>query len=156
MLTGIRHKAVLVLGCLLVAVALACGGGPPEAEIEATVEARVEEALEVTCDQFLGDKHFTWNVQVQLGDSLLVTLCSNPTTGFQWSESAQISDESILEQMDHSFTPPEEGTPGAAGKEEWSLKALKKGTSTVLLEYSRPWEGGEKGEWTITANVVVD
>ena len=97
-----------------------------------------------------------WNVQVQLGDSLRVTLCSNPTTGFQWSEPAQISDESILEQMDHSFTPPEEGTPGAAGREEWSLKALRKGTSTVLLEYSRPWEGGEEGEWSLTATVVVD
>jgi hypothetical protein len=44
MVTGIRHTAVLVLGCLLVAVALAaCGGGPSEAEIEATVVARIEE-----------------------------------------------------------------------------------------------------------------
>ena len=42
MVTGIRHKAVLVLGCLLVAVVMACGGGPSEAESEATVEARVE------------------------------------------------------------------------------------------------------------------
>jgi inhibitor of cysteine peptidase len=156
MLVGMRNKALLLLGCLLFALVIASCVGPFEAGIDATVEARVEEALEVTCDQFLGDKHFTWNVQVQLGDSLLVTLCSNPTTGFQWSESARISDESILEQMDHSFTPPEEGTPGAAGKEEWSLKALKKGTSTVLLEYSRPWEGGEKGEWSLTATVVVD
>ena len=125
-------------------------------QIHATVDARVEEAIEVTCDQFLGEKHFTWNVQVQLGDSLLVTLCSNSTTGFQWSKSAQITDESILEQIDHSFIPPEEGTPGAAGKEEWSLKALKKGTSTVLLEYNRPWEGGEKRAWSLTVAVVVD
>ena len=43
-MTGMRHKAVLVLGCLLVAVALAaCGGGPSEAEIEATVVARIDE-----------------------------------------------------------------------------------------------------------------
>ena len=43
-MTGMRHTAVLVLGCLLVAVALAaCGGGPSEAEIEVTVVARIEE-----------------------------------------------------------------------------------------------------------------
>ena len=43
MVTGIRHKAVLVLGCLLIVMALAaCGGGPSEADIGATVEARVE------------------------------------------------------------------------------------------------------------------
>ncbi len=42
--------------------------------------------------------------------------------------------------------------------ERWEtegFKALKKGSSTIYLEYSRPWEGGEKGEWTCTVNVVV-
>ena len=48
MVTGIRHTAVLVLGCVLLALALsACGGTPqptpaPTPDIEATVEARVE------------------------------------------------------------------------------------------------------------------
>jgi hypothetical protein len=32
---------VLVLGFVLVAVVTACGGGPSEADIEATVEVRV-------------------------------------------------------------------------------------------------------------------
>ena len=43
MLSGMRHTAVLVLGCLLVALVMACGGGPSEAEIEATVVARIDE-----------------------------------------------------------------------------------------------------------------
>ena len=44
MLAGIRHTAVLLLGLVLVAVALsACGDGPSEAEIEATVVARIDE-----------------------------------------------------------------------------------------------------------------
>ena len=44
MLTGIRHTVVLLLGCLLLTLALAaCGGGPSEGEIEATVVARIEE-----------------------------------------------------------------------------------------------------------------
>jgi serine protease DegQ len=43
-MTGVKHTVVLVLGCVLFAVALvACGGGPSEAEIEATVESRIEE-----------------------------------------------------------------------------------------------------------------
>jgi len=42
MLAGMRHTAIL--GCMLFVVTLAaCGGGPSEAEIEATVEARTEE-----------------------------------------------------------------------------------------------------------------
>ena len=45
MLAGIRHKALVALGCLLLAVALAaCVGTPdPMVDIEATVEARIEE-----------------------------------------------------------------------------------------------------------------
>ena len=42
--TGMRHKAVLVLGCGLLAVVIACGGGPSEADIDATVEIKVEVA----------------------------------------------------------------------------------------------------------------
>jgi hypothetical protein len=39
MLASIRHKALLVLGCVLLAVMLAaCGGRPSEADIEARVE----------------------------------------------------------------------------------------------------------------------
>lgn len=114
------------------------------------------ESLEITCDRFFENKHFTWNTQVQPGDSLFITLCSNPTTGFQWSQAAQISDENILELIGQGFTPPKKTAPGAAGTEDWTFKALKSGTSTVLLEYSRPWDGGEKGEWTLTATVVVN
>ncbi|SVA76048.1 uncharacterized protein METZ01_LOCUS128902, partial [marine metagenome] len=25
-----------------------------------------------------------------------------------------------------------------------------------VWEYSRPWAGGEKGEWSVTATVIVD
>lgn len=84
-----------------------------------------------------------------------MTLCSNPTTGFQWSESAKISDQTMLRQAAHKFVPPEGDVPGAAGQEVWTFKAPKKGTATLSMEYSRLWEGGEKGEWTFKLTVVV-
>mgnify|MGYP000695777285 CR=1 FL=1 len=44
MLVGMRHTAVLVLGCVAVALVVACGGTPqptptPTLDVEATVEA---------------------------------------------------------------------------------------------------------------------
>ncbi|MCL0099854.1 hypothetical protein M1O55_03175 [Dehalococcoidia bacterium] len=44
MLAGMRHKAVLLLGCSLLAVVMAAcdGSGSPELDIEATIEARIE------------------------------------------------------------------------------------------------------------------
>ena len=117
-------------------------------------------SVEVSCDDFMKLQHISKEVEVAVDGSLTVTLCSNPSTGFQWSESAQISDQTILQQTGHEFLPPEgendqPPAPGTPGKEVWTFKALKKGTSTISLEYSRPWEGGEKGEWTFVLTVVV-
>ncbi len=117
-------------------------------------------SVEVSCDDFYKNQHISKAVQVAAGDSFTVDLCSNPSTGFQWSESAQISDQTVLQQTDHKLVPPEvkgdkPPAPGTPGKEIWTFKALKKGTSTISLEYSRPWEGGEKGEWTFALTVNV-
>jgi inhibitor of cysteine peptidase len=113
-------------------------------------------SVAVSCDDFGTQRHISKEVTVAVGNSFTVSLCSNATTGFQWSESAQIGDPTVVQQTDHKFVSPEtEGPIGAPGNEVWTFKALKKGTSTIYLEYGRPWEGGEKGEWTFNLTVVV-
>ena len=61
----------------------------------------------------------------------------------------------IIEQTNHKYTAPNTDVPGAAGKEEWMFKAVEKGKTTIEMEYSRPWEGGEKGGWTFKLTVDV-
>jgi len=112
-------------------------------------------SLDISCDDFRAQQHISKEVTAAVGDSFTVALCSNATTGFQWSESAQISDSTVVQQTDHKFVSPDTELVGAPGKEVWTFKGLKKGTSTISLEYSRPWEGGEKGEWALNLNVVV-
>ena len=116
--------------------------------------------VEVTCDEFNDNNHIEQMLEVHLGETEIfeVKLCSNPTTGFKWSENAQISDTAVLVQENHKFIGPESEPPpppGTPGQEVWTFKALKEGSSTIVFEYSRPWEGGEKGEWTCTVNVIV-
>jgi inhibitor of cysteine peptidase len=100
-------------------------------------------------------------IQMATGSILQVGLNSNPTTGFKW-ELIQISDASVLEKVSDKFETPmikqKEGSPpivGAGGKEFWQFKALKKGTAAISMEYSRPWEGGEKGVNKFNLTVVV-
>ncbi len=117
-------------------------------------------SVEVSCDDFGEQQHISKQAEVAVGDSFTVILCSNPSTGFQWTESAQISDQTVLEQTAHKVVAPEAKgdeppAPGTPGQEVWTFKALKKGTSSVSMEYSRPWEGGEKGAWTFNLSVVV-
>jgi inhibitor of cysteine peptidase len=111
----------------------------------------------VSCDAFNQQPHPTKHMSITSGDSFAVTLCSNATTGYQWSESAQISDPSVVQQLSHeTLAPPNTSVVGTPGSEMWTFKALKKGTSTIHLEYSRPWEGGEKGTWTFDLDVTVN
>ncbi len=142
-------KSKLILMCAMVAISLslfACFPTPKQVSVEASA------------DDLMKLQHISQEVEVAVDGSLTVTLFSNPTTGFLWSESAQISDQTVLEQTDHKFVPPPERPEpvvGEAGKEVWTFKALKKGTSTISMEYSRPWEGGEKGAWTFVLIVIV-
>ena len=112
-------------------------------------------SAEVPCDEFMNTGNVTRELEVNAGDLFTVALCSNPTTGFQWSETAQIGDAAIAEQTGHRFIPPGEQLIGAAGQEIWTFQALQPGTTTIAMEYSRPWEGGEKAEWTFGLTVTV-
>ena len=114
--------------------------------------------VEVSCDEFYRNNHISQMLEVQGGETFQVKLCSNPSTGFQWLEEAQISNPSIVRQESYEFVSPEgepPPPPGTPGQSVWTFKALDKGSSTLYLEYSRPWEGGEKEEWTCTVEVFV-
>lgn len=114
--------------------------------------------IQVSCDDFMklqSPAVVTKKVSVPVGSTFTVTLCSNQTTGYRWSELAQISDQSLLRQIDHKFEPPQSGLIGAAGQEVWTFETLEKGTCTVSMEYSRPWEGGEKATWRFNLILVI-
>ncbi len=145
-----KIKPILMLTAIAVSMLLVACAAPAQPGSRAWVE--------VPCDEFNDTHHINQMLEVQSGEIFEVKLCSNPTTGFQWLEEAQISDSVVLKQEDHKFIGPESEPPpppGTPGQEVWTFKALKQGSSKIYLEYSRPWEGGEKGEWTCTVNVIV-
>jgi len=82
-------------------------------------------------------------------------LGSNASTGYQWGAGPTISDTSVLTQYEHNVVAATSTAVGAAGKDVWTFKPASKGTTTVSFGYSRPWEGGEKDEWTLVLTVVV-
>ena len=117
--------------------------------------ATEQENVTVDCEDFTKVNHLKHEVTVAADGPLTVTLCSNPSTGFQWSESAQISDQTLLEQLTYKYESPEEDIPGAPGLAVWSFQALKKGQTTISMEYNQPWEDGVKAEWTFDLTVSV-
>ena len=113
--------------------------------------------VEESTDDITKSSTITKQTEVANGGTVTVILASNTaSTGFSWNAQAQIADTSILEQTNHETIAPTAGIPGAPGKDQWSFKALKNGTTTVHMEYSQPWEGGQKGVWKFTLTVTVE
>ena len=115
-------------------------------------------SLEADCPEFYEAQHLAREINIAVGEEFSMTLCSNPTTGFQWSEEAEISAPGVVEQLDHVFIGPADdpSPPGTPGSEVWTFRALSQGDCTISFAYSRPWEGGEKSEWTFVLSVAAE
>ena len=80
-------------------------------------------------------------IQIRVGESFVLELPAAATAGFEWllergPEVAVLSQERIR--------PAGPGI-GASSIQEFEFAATRAGTSTLLMEYKRPWEA-EEGE----------
>ena len=110
--------------------------------------------FEVSCEEFAENSHRSTDLVVEVSDKIRLELCSNHSAGFQWDY--EITTENIVKEEDHDFEEPDEGVEGAAGTELWTFEAVEKGTTEIQMEYSQPWEGGLKAEWTYNVTVTVE
>ena len=80
-------------------------------------------------------------VEVEVGQEFIITLESNPTTGYQW-QLARPLDEAILQLVGSEFEAPETKPElvGVGGEEVWTFKAVGRGQTEVALKYVRVWE----------------
>jgi predicted secreted protein len=113
--------------------------------------------IELTIDDFSAQNHITREVTLIRPGSMIVSLGANPTTGFSWSE-AENNKPSVVSEQSHTFVPPQTQAEvvGAPGKDVWVFDSQQAGKATITMSYSRPWEGGEKDQWTLTLNVSVE
>ena len=109
--------------------------------------------IDISCGQFGENPNNISTFQLEIGDKVTVRLCSNPTTGFQWSY--EMSGDTVLKEEDHDFEEPDSDVVDASGTDIWTFEGTAKGTTEVLMEYSKPWEGGTKKEWTYKMTVTV-
>ena len=144
--------AMAILSSSLMASSLmgcAAGSDPRESGPQTTT-------IEMSYDDLLDQKNITRTLTLNLGDTIQISLGSNPSTGFRWTPQMQITDPTVLAQAGHEVLGPSVARPGAAGREVWALQAIGPGATTVSTTYDRPWSGGEKDSWTFSAEVTVD
>jgi inhibitor of cysteine peptidase len=120
----------------------------------AALGAPEQATVKVEYDEFSQEQHISKQATVSEGAKLIVELPSNPSTGFGWSAAA-IANEATVSENGNEYVAPDGQALGAAGKQVWTFTANAKGTTKVSMEYGRPWEGGEKAEWTFEIIVTV-
>ena len=78
------------------------------------------------------DNHRTFTVKPRT--AIVVTLASNPSTGFQWKYKPSKGGGKVVKLVSDRYVPPKKGSPpGAAGKEVWHLRAV--GTGKMSMQF---------------------
>jgi inhibitor of cysteine peptidase len=76
-------------------------------------------------------------IDLRVGDTLLVALEGNPTTGFDWALVGSASP--ALDLAERSFAPSSTAL-GAAGTVTYRFKAVAQGSTDLVMNYSRSFE----------------
>ena len=79
-------------------------------------------------------------MQLHTGQTLTVTLPSNPTTGFRWE--VRDGAANVLQSLGPEVysNPEDSGLVGAGGLSTWRFTAREPGEGRLLLTYQQPWE----------------
>ena len=85
------------------------------------------------------DKQSECPVQLKTGQNLILTLPSNPTTGYRWS--IQDSAGGVLRSLSPEVysNPEDAGLVGSAGQSTWRFQTFAAGNGRLRLTYSQPW-----------------
>ena len=132
----VRSIVVLLLAVAVLAGAVACNGDKQQAAQPTPTATPTAQEVWVTEEDSGG------SVTVNVGDSLIVALDSNPTTGFEWAL-VNISDTSVIQKVHDEYIAPEPTSSplvGQPGEELWTFQPLKAGSATIEMMYARPWE----------------
>lgn len=123
-----------IVGLVLLALAAGCGS-TEQVELSAADDGR--------------------QIEMEVGQMLVVVLEANPSTGYRWdwvpSETGvfEQSGEADFEQGDTK------GLVGAAERQILRFKTMQAGTAELELVYHRPWEKDAKPEGVFAVTVTV-
>jgi predicted secreted protein len=94
-------------------------------------------------------------IEAGVNQTVKVTLCANPSTGFSWEDPVGEGD-AVVELVEHGINQTIGGPPGTAGDEVFTLRTVSAGEAVIHFTYSQPWVGGEKGAWRLDLVMTVN
>jgi predicted secreted protein len=92
-------------------------------------------------------------IELNAGDTLLISLEGNMTTGYSWIPAPQTP--VLLEQVGDIAVTPDSDAVGAPGTLVLTFKTTETGQTTLHLDYKRSWEENVEPEKTFEVTVIV-
>lgn len=77
-------------------------------------------------------------IEIHKGQFLQLTLPGNQSTGYTWFPVQEVNSQ-ILKEIFHEFIPDSK-LVGAGGVEKWKYEIIGEGSTSLTLQYCRPWE----------------
>jgi len=138
-----------------------CSGGAIEAETSSFPTIVLTESIEpsevfFSLKDFQSQSHISTTITIEVGERFKVVLGANPTVGFQWQENVGIDNKSIVRQIEHKSVASATGVLGSPIQDVWTFETLKKGTTTISIECSRPWKDRDLEIIKITITTKVE
>ena len=100
-------------------------------------------------DQVTGD-----TFETAVGKTFTIALDANATTGYSWSQT--VGDKTVVTFVSNEYAAEarDPQVVGGGGTDTFAFKAVGKGTTTITLNYARPWESVPPAQTrTITVTV---
>ena len=144
--------AILTAGCTDNSSGIEDNGG---ADVPGGQDAPANDvpALEPITSVYTEDNN-TGTARALKGDTIIMELKENPTTGYSWNLSAS----SGLSLVDDKYVqdPAKEGMAGVGGVHVWTFDVIEDGVQKISAVYKRPWEDitGEEDTFELTVHVV--
>lgn len=95
-------------------------------------------------------------ITIHEGETVTRVLDGNPTTGYLW-KAEQLPEDAAV-KVETAILPAEKGKCplcGAPSPTQVTITAVKPGTSTVVVNYARPWEKDQEPARTVRYKVTV-
>ena len=108
-------------------------------------------------DKTITEEYYGGSIRLDVNDVVEIRLQSNPTTGYSWFlEDGKDNNIVLVTGPEFIESKKEKDIVGAGGHEIFTVKALSKGETSILLNYKRLWEEEEEPIKTFEITISVD
>ena len=90
------------------------------------------------------------NITIKRGQEFKIILESNPTSGFRWFPTFDVS---IINLISHDFQSSTATRIGSPGKDIFTFLAIRSGSDKLKMLYKRSWEERFVAERVFVINV---